>query len=63
MLDRYRFFFLFFLLKLVSLVFFCQDLSMNQQREAEKMKKSDPVKAKQMERLGMGFGGTYFLHT
>ena len=35
---------------------------MNQQREAEKMKKSDPVKAKQMERLGMGFGGTYFLH-
>ena len=36
---------------------------MNQQREAEKMKKSDPVKAKQMERLGMGFGGTYFLHT
>lgn len=34
-----------------------QDLSMNQQREAEKMKKSDPVKAKQMERLGMGFGG------
>lgn len=34
-----------------------QDLSMNQQRETEKMKKSDPVKAKQMERLGMGFGG------
>jgi ADP-ribosylation factor GTPase-activating protein 2/3 len=34
-----------------------QDLSMNQQRETEKLKKSDPVKAAQMERLGMGFGG------
>jgi len=34
-----------------------QDLSLNQQREAEKLKKTDPVKASQLERLGMGFGG------
>jgi len=34
-----------------------QDLSLNQQREAEKLKKTDPVKAAQLERLGMGFGG------
>jgi len=34
-----------------------QDLSLNQQKEAEKLKKTDPVKAAQLERLGMGFGG------
>jgi len=34
-----------------------QDLSISQQKEAEKMKKSDPAKAAQLERLGMGFGG------
>lgn len=32
-----------------------QDLSMKQQREEEKLKHLDPAKAKQMERLGMGF--------
>lgn len=32
-----------------------QDLSMKQQREEAKMKNVDPTKAKQMERLGMGF--------
>jgi len=34
-----------------------QDMSVQQKREEEKMKKVDPQKAKQMERLGMGFGG------
>eukprot|EP00088_Acartia_fossae_P042404 TRINITY_DN4452_c0_g1_i1.p1 TRINITY_DN4452_c0_g1~~TRINITY_DN4452_c0_g1_i1.p1 ORF type:complete len:556 (+),score=154.77 TRINITY_DN4452_c0_g1_i1:43-1710(+) len=34
-----------------------QDLSLNQQKETEKLKKNDPVKAAQLERLGMGFGG------
>ena len=36
-----------------------KDLSLNQQREAEKLKKTDPVKAAQLERLGMGFGGIH----
>jgi len=34
-----------------------QDISQQQRREEERIKKSDPTKAKQMERLGMGFGG------
>lgn len=33
-----------------------QDLSIQQHREEEKLKATDPNKAKQMERLGMGFG-------
>lgn len=33
-----------------------QDLSIKQHREEEKLKAIDPNKAKQMERLGMGFG-------
>lgn len=32
-----------------------QDLSMKAQKEEQKMKNTDPAKAKQMERLGMGF--------
>lgn len=32
-----------------------QDLSLKQQKQEEKMKHIDPTKAKQMERLGMGF--------
>lgn len=32
-----------------------QDLSVRQQKEEAKMKNIDPTKAKQMERLGMGF--------
>ncbi|XP_039436902.1 ADP-ribosylation factor GTPase-activating protein 2 isoform X4 [Culex pipiens pallens] len=33
-----------------------QDLSIKQHKEEEKLKATDPNKAKQMERLGMGFG-------
>ncbi|XP_052860011.1 ADP-ribosylation factor GTPase-activating protein 2 isoform X2 [Anopheles cruzii] len=33
-----------------------QDLSIKQHREEEKLKATDPNKAKQIERLGMGFG-------
>lgn len=32
-----------------------QDLSMKAQKQGEKLKYADPAKAKQMERLGMGF--------
>lgn len=32
-----------------------QDLSVQAQREEQKLKQIDPAKAKQMERLGMGF--------
>lgn len=34
-----------------------QDLSLQQKREEERLKKLDPTKAAQIERLGMGFGG------
>jgi hypothetical protein len=34
-----------------------QDLSIQQKREEERLKKLDPSKAAQIERLGMGFGG------
>lgn len=40
---------------LVSVRLAYQDLSMKQQKEEEKMKAIDPNKARQMERLGMGF--------
>jgi len=32
-----------------------QDISLQQKKEEEKMKQTDPKKAQQMERLGMGF--------
>lgn len=32
-----------------------QDLSIKAHQEEEKLKRTDPAKAKQMERLGMGF--------
>lgn len=32
-----------------------QDLSIKAQKEEDKLKSIDPAKAKQMERLGMGF--------
>lgn len=32
-----------------------QDLSIQQKKEEEKLKSVDPKKAKQVERLGMGF--------
>jgi CRISPR/Cas system CSM-associated protein Csm5 (group 7 of RAMP superfamily) len=34
-----------------------QDLSLQQKKEEERLKKLDPSKAAQIERLGMGFGG------
>lgn len=40
---------------LVSVRLAYQDLSLKQQKEEEKMKAIDPNKARQMERLGMGF--------
>uniref|UniRef100_A0A336K734 CSON015043 protein n=1 Tax=Culicoides sonorensis TaxID=179676 RepID=A0A336K734_CULSO len=40
---------------LVSVRLAYQDLSLKQQKEEEKMKAVDPNKARQMERLGMGF--------
>jgi len=34
-----------------------KDMSMQQEKDTARMKKADPAKAAQMERLGMGFGG------
>jgi hypothetical protein len=34
-----------------------QDISLQQKKEEERLKKVDPSKAAQIERLGMGFGG------
>lgn len=34
-----------------------QDMSIERKKQEEKLKVSDPKKAAQMERLGMGFGG------
>lgn len=38
-----------------------KDLSLQQQRKEEEMKKIDPKKANQMERLGMGVGNRRFV--
>ena len=35
-----------------------QDMSMERKKQEERLKQSDPKKAEQMERLGMGFGGS-----
>ena len=37
-----------------------QDMSMERQKEEDKMRKVDPKKAQQMERLGMGMTGTRY---
>jgi len=34
-----------------------KDLSVERQKQEDKLKTSDPKKAEQMERLGMGWGG------
>ena len=34
-----------------------QDMTVELKKHEDKMKASDPKKAEQMERLGMGFGG------
>ena len=35
-----------------------QDLSLEQRKQTDRVKNLDPKKAEQLERLGMGFGGT-----
>lgn len=40
-----------------------QDLSMKKQKEEDRLKSVDPNKAKQMERLGMGFGNRGVSHS
>lgn len=35
-----------------------QDMSIQRKKEEDKLKVSDPKKAEQLERLGMGFGGS-----
>ena len=34
-----------------------QDMSIERKKQEERLKQTDPKKAAQMERLGMGFGG------
>ena len=38
-----------------------QDISLQQKKEEERLKKTDPTKAAQIERLGMGFGGKNYM--
>ena len=38
-----------------------QDLSVQQKKQEEKLKTTNPKKAQQMERLGMGFGGRRYV--
>lgn len=40
---------------MVSVRLAYQDLSIQAQKQEDKLKQTDPAKAKQMERLGMGF--------
>jgi ADP-ribosylation factor GTPase-activating protein 2/3 len=40
--------------QLASMRLAYQDLGLKQKKEEDKMKQTDPKKAKQMERLGMG---------
>ena len=35
-----------------------QDMSIERKKQEERLKQTDPKKAEQMERLGMGFGGS-----
>lgn len=42
-------------LQIASMRLAYQDLSLQQKKEQEKLKHVDPVKAQQIERLGMGF--------
>lgn len=44
-----------FHLQLTSMRLAYQDLSVQQKKEEEKLKFTDPKKAQQVERLGMGF--------
>ncbi|XP_053397459.1 ADP-ribosylation factor GTPase-activating protein 2-like isoform X3 [Mercenaria mercenaria] len=44
--------------QLASMRLAYQDMSMERKKQEEKLKTSDPKKAEQMERLGMGYGGS-----
>jgi ADP-ribosylation factor GTPase-activating protein 2/3 len=46
----------FWLLQIASVRLAYQDLSLQQKKEQQKLQQVDPVKAQQVERLGMGFG-------
>ena len=38
-----------------------QDMSIERKKQEERLKQTDPRKAEQMERLGMGFGGSRYV--